>query len=309
MKKAISIFTIVMCAVAIMTFNAMSATEVDPAVAAANVQGVIKDNKAQNDATRPESIIIEDSAIPAADAPETDFVAELVTTPEPELVPAPVALATPAPVEATPDIQDGPQAAVTVEPKQDVVLEEAAAAEETEVIEEATTRTEATEEEPATLVLYTPKSLTFKEDGDIVLVEEAGEDLDSMAICMMTIGKWFPTGDISLYNPTENSLGPAIAVYEDEVGNKVTCQNTFRVVANVESEETSLVLLRLLGQLENEGLANMVFRSDVPYNVSTTATDGAVAVNAGDAILVTIPDRELSGADFLTLVEGLQAQL
>lgn len=280
MKKAISIFAIVMCAVSIMTFNAMSATEVDPAVAA----------KAQNATTIPETIIIKDAAIPVAEmpeadpAPETASVPETVTTSEP--TPAPVVLATPAPV-------------------QEAALEDA----KTEKVVEADAENEAEGETDESLVLNNKRTLAFMDNGDIIIVEEAGEDPEFMAICMMTIGKWFPTGDISMYT-TENNLGPAIAVYEDEAGNIVTCLNTYRVAANEESEGASTVLLRLVGQLENEGLANMVFRSDVVYNVVNGSMYDAVTVeDTGSAIQVSIPDHELSGADFLTLIEGLQAQL
>ena len=71
-----------------------------------------------------------------------------------------------------------------------------------------------------------------------------------------------------------------------------------------------MVLLRLVGQLENEGLADMVFRSDVIYNIVNASMYDAVTVeNTGDIIQVSLPDREMSGTDFLTLIEGLQAQL
>lgn len=310
MKKAISIFAIVMCAVSIMTFNAMSATEVDPAVAAANIQGVIDATKAQNDTTAPETVIIEDAAIPVAEmpeadpAPETASVPETVTTPEP--TPAPVALATPTPVQVVPANQDMAQADGSAEFEQEAALEDA----KTEEVVEADAENEVEGETDESLVLNNNRTLAFMDNGDITIVEEAGEDPEFMAICMMTIGKWFPTGDISMYNPTENNLGPAIAVYEDEAGNMVTCLNTYRVAANEESEGASTVLLRLVGQLENEGLANMVFRSDVVYNVVNGSMYDAVTVeDTGDAIQVSIPDHELSGADFLTLIEGLQAQL
>lgn len=309
MKKAISIFAIVMCAVSIMTFNAMSATEVDPAVAAANIQGVIDATKAQNATTIPETIIIEDAVIPVAEmpeadcAPETASVPETVTTSEP--TPAPVALATPAPVQVVPANQDMAQADGSAEFEQEAAPEDA----KTEEVVEADAENEADGETDESLVLNSIR-LAFMDNGDINIVEEAGEDPEFMAICMMTIGKWFPTGDISMYNPTENNLGPAIAVYEDEAGNMVTCLNTYRVAANEESEGTSTVLLRLVGQLENEGLANMVFRSDVVYNVVNGSMYDAVTVeDTGDAIQVSIPEHELSGADFLTLIEGLQAQL
>lgn len=301
MKKVVSIFAIVMCACAIMTFEAMSATEYDPAVAAVNAQGVIEANKAQNGTVRSETIVIEDIAVPMAEAPDIISVPETTTTPESETTPV---LAAPVDIEAVPAIQDAPETAASVEPEQ------AATVKEPEVIEETGDEFKEQEKEDKALALYTKKTLTFKEDGDIALVEEAGEDPEFMAICMMTIGKWFPTGDVSLYNPTENNLGPAIAMYEDEAGNKVTCLNDYRVAANAESEGTSLVLLRLVGQLENEGLADMVFRSDVVYNIVNASMYDAVTVeNTGDIIQVSLPDREMSGTDFLTLIEGLQAQL
>lgn len=292
MKKVFYIFAIVMCAVSIMTFNAMSATEVDPAVAAANIQGVIDTTKAQNDTSIPETIIIENATVPVAEMPEAEPAPETVpgtvTTPEP--TPTPVALATPTPVQVVPTKQDMVQAVER----------------ETEEVEEVGAENEEEGETDEPLVLNSIRTLVFMDNGDVALVEEAGEAPELMAICMMTIGKWFPTGDISLYNPTENNLGPAIAVYENEAGNTVTCLNTYCVE---ESEGASSVLLRLVGQLENEGLANMVFRSDVVYSVVNGSNDTVTVENTGDAIRVSIPNHELSGADFLTLVEGLQAQL
>ena len=124
-------------------------------------------------------LVIEDIAVPMAEAPDIISVPETTTTPESETTPV---LAAPVDIEAVPAIQDAPETAASVEPEQ------AATVKEPEVVEETGDEFEEQEKEDKALALYTKKTLTFKEDGDIALVEEAGEDPEFMAICMMTIG-------------------------------------------------------------------------------------------------------------------------
>lgn len=172
---------------------------------------------------------------------------------------------------------------------------------EDEYINEETSENEA---------LTTNMTLEFTENGDILAVYGLGAD---NGICAEVLGKWFPDGHIAMYEPAYNPLGPAICAGGDETGNNYVCINGYTIEYTDEFENTAQPLIRFLDYLALEGLADKVFDSTLTYAVIAIPTVEDIEVDFGgygdNLVLVGIPDRELSGADFVNLVNQLQTVL
>lgn len=149
--------------------------------------------------------------------------------------------------------------------------------------------------------------LMFRENGDLMAI--FAQPVDMGAVYAETIGKWFPSGDIALYKVDETNLGSAIVRVEDADGNLTICLNGYTLKTSVEFELSDAfgTMARLVDQLDNELMAQFLFSSDITYAVIPAPMDSSVEVVRNDnEVFVSIPERELTGDEFLHLVENLQ---
>jgi len=148
-------------------------------------------------------------------------------------------------------------------------------------------------------------ALEFTENGDILAVYGLGEN---SGVCAEVLGKWFPDGNIAMYHPADNPIGPAIWADEDETGHCFVGINGYKVEYTEEFENSAQIIIRLLNHLVFENLADKVFDENLTYAVITIPTMESIEVDysSDSMVLVGIPDRELTGTDFVNMVTQLQ---
>ena len=299
MKKFSKVLAMVLVMFTLIAVNKAGATTVEE-LDLPNAEAEVAANiAATKERLEKEAVTIDELAVPMGEAPKTDIDTAPETTPSPTPDFVGEKQEQPDKVEPTPEPNVVPETTPEAQPTEEVIPE-------SETINPVVVEPEP---EPELVMLEQLIDLDFDVNGDILATYTAGDPNSEVgpAICAKIIGKWFPNGDIAMYNSAENALGPAIYMMEEE-DSTIVSLGGIDVRYDKLSEEGAKIILRLIGQLTNEQLDSYVFGRGVQYSITAADSESVTVVREGDIVQVTMPNTtELTFVDFLALVYGLQA--